>query len=87
MELFRRNSQRVKPAGCFRRGALSLMLDKILNVTLSEELTTTGVSRRNLELPLPPHLLIHIKHKSNKMKSWMDPTSSFPLRRTHPLGR
>ena len=31
--------------------------------------------------------LIHTKRKNNKMKSWTDPTSSFPLRRTHPLGR
>ena len=32
-------------------------------------------------------LLIHTKHKYKKMKSWIDSTSSFPWRRTHPLGR
>ena len=32
-------------------------------------------------------ILIHTKHKSNKMKSWTDPMSSFTLRGTHPLGR
>ena len=32
-------------------------------------------------------LLIHTKHKYKKVKSWIDPTSSFPWRRTHPLGR
>ena len=32
-------------------------------------------------------ILIHTKHKNNKMKSWTDPMSSFPLRRTHPLDR
>ena len=32
-------------------------------------------------------LLIYTKRKNSKMKSWTDPTSSFPLRRTHPLDR
>ena len=32
-------------------------------------------------------LLIHTKHKYKNMKSWTDPTSSFPWRRTHPLDR
>ena len=35
----------------------SLMYDRILNVTLSEELFTTGITQRNLELPLPPNSL------------------------------
>ena len=32
-------------------------------------------------------LLIHTKHKYKNIKSWTDPTSSFPWRRTYPLGR
>ena len=55
MESFCGNSKRVKVAGCFRRGAASLMFDGILNVTLSEEVSTTGVTQGNLELPLPPN--------------------------------
>ena len=54
MELFCVNKQRVKPVGCFRTGGSSLMFDGILNVTLSEEVSTTGVTHGNLELPLPP---------------------------------
>ena len=33
------------------------MFDRILNVTLSEELFTTGVTQENLELSLPPNSL------------------------------
>ena len=54
MELFCRSSQRGKPVGCVRRGALSLMFNGILNVTLSEEVSTSGVTQGNLELSLPP---------------------------------
>ena len=53
MDLFCVN-KRVKPVGCFRTGVPSLMFDGILNVTLSEEVSTTGVTQGNLELPLPP---------------------------------
>ena len=42
-----------KAVGCFWRGAQSLMFDRILNVTLSEEVFTTGVTQKNLELLLP----------------------------------
>ena len=49
------NSQRVKGFGCFRGRAPSLMFDRILNATLSEEkVSTTKVTQRDLELPLPP---------------------------------
>ena len=45
MELFCRNSLRVKAVCCFRRGALLLIFDGILNMTLSEEkVATTGGS-------------------------------------------
>ena len=45
MELFCRNSLRVKAADCFRRGAPSLMFDGILNATLSEKnVSTSGVT-------------------------------------------
>ena len=43
--------------GCFRRGAPSLMFDGILNVTLSEEVSTTGVTQGNLKLILRPNSL------------------------------
>ena len=52
------NSQGVKAVGYFRGGAVSLMFDRILNVTLSEEkVSTTRVTEGNLELPLSPNSL------------------------------
>ena len=57
MELFCRKSQLVNPVGCFCRGVPSLMFDGILNVTLSEEVSTTGVTQGNLELLLLPDSL------------------------------
>ena len=57
MELFCVNKQGVKPIGCFRTAVPSLMFDGILNVTLSEESFTTGVTQGNLELPLLPDSL------------------------------
>ena len=50
MELFCGNNPRVKPV---HTGAPLLMFDGILNVTLSEEFSTTGVTQGNIELPLP----------------------------------
>ena len=41
MELFCGNSLRVKAVCCLRRGAPSLMLDGMLNATLSEEKVST----------------------------------------------
>ena len=62
---FSRNRQRVKAVGCFRGGAVSLMFDRILNATLSEEkVSTTNVTQGNIELPLSPNSLIHTKHKT-----------------------
>ena len=56
--VFLRKSQRVNTVGCFRGGAVSMMFDRILNVTLSEEkVSTTVVKKGNLELPLPPNSL------------------------------
>ena len=57
MELFRGNSQCVKPIDCFRKGAPSMMFDGFLNVTLCEEVSTTGVTQENLEIPLSPFFL------------------------------
>ena len=55
---FCENSQSIKTVDCFHRGAVSLMFDRILNATLSEEkVSTTGVTQRYLELPLPPNSL------------------------------
>ena len=87
-EFFCGNSLRVNVVGCFRRGAPSLMFDGILNVTLSEEkVSTTGVTQGNLNSSCILILFIHTKHRYKKMKSWTDPTSSSPWRRTHLLGR
>ena len=45
----------MKTEGCFRRGALLLMFDGVLNATLSEEnVSIATVTQGNLELPLPP---------------------------------
>ena len=64
------------------------MFDRILNTTLSEEnVSTTGVIQENLELPLTPNSLDSHQTENNKMKSWIDPTSSLPCSRAHPLGR
>ena len=49
---------------CFRRGASLLIFDRILNVTLPEELFTTGVIQGDLEHPLPPNSLD--SHKNTK---------------------
>ena len=49
---------------CVPRGASLLIFGGILNVTLSEELFTTGVTQSNLELPLLPNSLD--SHKSTK---------------------
>ena len=72
MEIFCGNSQRVKAAGCFRRGALELMFDRILNAALSEEkVSTTGVIQGYLELPLPPNSLdSHQTQKQQEAKGF-----------------
>ena len=46
-----------------------------------------GLHREILNSSCVLILLIHTKHKYKKMKSWTDPTYSFPSRRTHPLSR
>ena len=56
VELFCGYSQRVKVVGHFRRRTPSLMFDRILNATLSEEkVSTTVVTQGNIEFPLPPN--------------------------------
>ena len=57
MELFCGSNQPVKPVYCFWREAASLMFDGFLNVTMCEEVSTTGVTQGKLELPLPPDSL------------------------------
>ena len=55
MEFFCGNSLRVKVVGCFRRGTPSLMVGRILNVTMFEgKVSTTGVTQTNLESLLDP---------------------------------
>ena len=67
--LFWKNSYRVKAVGCFRGGAPSLIFDRILNATLSEEgVSTTGFNSHCLLI-----LLIHTKHKTIKWCLRMTP--------------
>ena len=54
---------RVKTVGCFCWGVPTLMFDGVLNTTLSE-VSTTGVTQENLELPCLLVLLIHTKHET-----------------------
>ena len=69
---------RVKAVGCFCRGAPSRMFDGILNATLSEKVSTTGVIQENLELPLLPNSLDSHQTQDNKMKFWTDATFLLP---------
>ena len=57
--------------------APSLMFDRILNATLSQ-VSTTGVTQENLELPLLPNSLDSHQTQNNKMKFWTDPTFLLP---------
>ena len=54
------------------------MLGGILNATLSEKVSTTGVTQENLELPLLPNSLDSHQTQNNKMKFWTDPTFLLP---------
>ena len=69
---------RVKAVGSFCRGAPSLMFDRLLNATLSEKVSTIGVTQENLELPLLPDSLDPHQTQNNKMKFWTDPTFLLP---------
>ena len=54
------------------------MFDRILNATLSEKVSTTGVTQENLELPFPPNSLHSHQAQNNRMKFWADPTLLLP---------
>ena len=47
---------RVKTDGCFYTGTLSMMFDEILNGTLSEKVSTTGITQENPEILQPNSL-------------------------------
>ena len=53
------------------------MLGGILNATLSEKVSTTGVAQENLELPLLPNSLDSHQTQNNKMAFWANPTFLF----------
>ena len=58
---------------------MSLMFDRILNATLSEEkVSIFGVTQGNLKLLLPTDSLDSYQTQNNRMISWTDPISSFP---------
>ena len=65
---------RVKAPGCFCRGALSLMFVEILNVTLSEKVSTTGPTHKNLEFPLLPNFRLTPRFYSleGEIIHWVD---------------
>ena len=71
-------TERVQAVGCFCRGAPSLMFGGILNATLSEKVSTTGATHKNLEFPLLPNSLDSHQTQNNKMKFWTDPTFLLP---------
>ena len=74
--------------GCFSRGAPSLMFDVILNAMLClRRFPPLGLHKEILNSPCLLILLIHTRHKNKNINFWTDPTSSFHLRRTLPLGR
>ena len=54
------------------------MFDGILNATLSEKVSTTGVTQENLELPLLPNSLDSRQTQNHEMKFWTDPTLLLP---------
>ena len=53
------------------------MFGGILNATLSEKVSTTGATHKNLEFPLLPNSLDSHQTQNNEMKFWTDPTFSF----------
>ena len=86
---FSGNSQRVIAVGYFRRRAASWKFDRILNVTLPNNLLKLEEGLRRNFPPLGLYkgtldshclliLLIYTKHNNNKMKSWAHPVYSFP---------
>ena len=80
VELFCRHSQRVKAVGCFCGGAPSLIFDRIVNATLSEKVSTTGVTQGNLELLLPPSSFDSHETQNNKMISLKENSSTCSIR-------
>ena len=73
------NSQCVKPVHCFSRGAPSLIFDEFLNVTRCEEVSATGVTQGNFELPLPPDSLElhHTQRQQDEILYWLHVLISF----------
>ena len=58
----------------------------ILNVTLAEDLLTTGFTQGNPELLLSPNSLDSHQIKNNKAKFWTDPRSSFLFKENSSTG-
>ena len=54
------------------------MFGGILNATLSEQVSTTGVTQENLEFPLLPNSLDSHQTQNNEIKFWTDPTFLLP---------
>ena len=75
--------QKQSTVGCFRRGAPSFMFSRFLNWLSLKGLPRLVLHEEILNFLCLLILLIHAKHKSNKMNSCTDPMFSFPLRTTH----
>ena len=58
-----------------------------MSLCLRRRFPPLGLHRGVLNSSYVLILLIHTKHKYKNMKAWTDPTSSFPWRRIHSLGR
>ena len=54
------------------------MFDLTVNLTLSDNVSITGLTQENLELPLPRNSLDSHQTENNKIKSWTDPTFLLP---------
>ena len=56
------------------QGSSATDVDWVLNATLSEKVSTTGVTQENPELSLPPHSLDSHQTQNSEIKFWTDPT-------------
>ena len=54
------------------------MFGGIPNATLSEKVSNTGATHKNLEFLLLPNSLDSHQTQNNKMKFWTDPTFLLP---------
>ena len=61
------------------------MFDRIVNATLSEKVSTIGVTQESLGLLPPPNSLDSHQAQNSKIKFWTDPTF-YSLKENSPTG-